>query len=250
LADGGGELCRKAGLRRACRPMCWSPLSPSNSARGTSAAPSRTGSSGSNRARATSISQISTACSPVIGLWEMSEQNPRCGPRACARSRPSSACSASMNAGHPAGLLRLGHIAGPAWSAAGLRTVDFVTRPQAECPPTRTRARSSEMLPGGDGRDVLAPGSSLPRRMSGRPCRTAFRCSNGQSSKSPFPLFPVVVPSMSSVGWLPHATLVQKYVRKQDGTRVRHSRSRMKSFRSTAKHATPPRGKRRLESVF
>src|SRR6184192_1613692 len=74
-------------MRRAWRPMCESPISPSISAFGTSAATESmtTTSTAPDRTR---ISVISSACSPVSG-WETS------------RFSMSSACSASMYAAAP-----------------------------------------------------------------------------------------------------------------------------------------------------
>ena len=57
-------------MRRACRPTVVSPISPSISARGTSAATEST-TTASMAPERTSMSQISSACSPVSGC-EMS----------------------------------------------------------------------------------------------------------------------------------------------------------------------------------
>src|SRR6266852_676828 len=79
-------------MRRACRPMCGSPISPSISALGTSAATESTTTTSTAPER-TRISQISSPCSPVSG-WDTSRLS---------TSTPSffvystsSACSASM----------------------------------------------------------------------------------------------------------------------------------------------------------
>ena len=53
-------------IRRACRPMCWSPISPSISALGVRAATEST-TTRSIAPDRTSISAISSACSPVSG---------------------------------------------------------------------------------------------------------------------------------------------------------------------------------------
>ena len=53
-------------IRRACRPTCWSPISPSISARGTSAA-TESITMMSTAPERTSMSAISSACSPVSG---------------------------------------------------------------------------------------------------------------------------------------------------------------------------------------
>ena len=53
-------------MRRACRPMCESPISPSSSALGTSAATESTTSTSMAPER-TSASVISRACSPLSG---------------------------------------------------------------------------------------------------------------------------------------------------------------------------------------
>ena len=57
-------------IRRACRPTWLSPISPSISARGVSAATESMTTTSSAPER-TSMSQISSACSPVSG-WEIS----------------------------------------------------------------------------------------------------------------------------------------------------------------------------------
>ena len=54
-------------ISRACRPGWASPISPSSSARGTSAA-TESMTSTSTAPERTSVSAISSACSPVIGL--------------------------------------------------------------------------------------------------------------------------------------------------------------------------------------
>ncbi len=82
---------------RACRPTNWSPISPSISARGVSAATESMTIRSTAPAR-TSTSAISSACSPVSGCetssWSMSSPSrfAYCG---------SSACSASMIAPVP-----------------------------------------------------------------------------------------------------------------------------------------------------
>lgn len=60
-------------MRRACRPTLASPISPSISARGTSAA-TESMTMQETALERTSISQISSACSPVSG-WEMSNSS-------------------------------------------------------------------------------------------------------------------------------------------------------------------------------
>ena len=60
-------------MSRACRPMCWSPISPSISALGTSAA-TESITTRSTAPLRTSVSVISSACSPVSG-WEMSSSS-------------------------------------------------------------------------------------------------------------------------------------------------------------------------------
>ncbi len=84
-------------ISRAWRPTCESPISPSSSALGTSAATESTTTTSTLLER-TSISVISRACSPLSG-WET---------RRLSMSTPSflaysasSACSASMNAAVP-----------------------------------------------------------------------------------------------------------------------------------------------------
>ena len=86
-------------IRRACRPTCESPISPSISACGTSAATESTTTTSTLPDR-TSTSTISSACSPLSG----------CETSRLSRSTPSfrayaesSACSASTNAAMPPG---------------------------------------------------------------------------------------------------------------------------------------------------
>ena len=71
---------RACDIRRACRPTLLSPISPSISARGTRAA-TLSMTMASMALERTSMSQISSACSPVSG-WEMrtsSYINPKTG---------------------------------------------------------------------------------------------------------------------------------------------------------------------------
>ena len=84
-------------ISRACKPICASPMSPSNSARGTSAATESTTIMSTAFDRI-SASAISSACSPLSG----------CDTSKLSTSTPSfraytgsSACSASMNAACP-----------------------------------------------------------------------------------------------------------------------------------------------------
>ena len=84
-------------ISRACRPTWESPISPSISARGTSAA-TESITRMSRAPERTSMSAISSACSPVSG----------CDTSSASVSTPSrwaysgsSACSASMNAAIP-----------------------------------------------------------------------------------------------------------------------------------------------------
>jgi hypothetical protein len=58
-------------MRRACKPTCESPISPSISARGTSAA-TESITSTSIAFERTSVSTISSACSPVSGCETIS----------------------------------------------------------------------------------------------------------------------------------------------------------------------------------
>ena len=84
-------------IRRAWRPTCVSPISPSISARGTSAA-TESMTRMSSAPERISMSAISSACSPVSG-WETSSASVST-PSFLAYSG-SSACSASMNAAMP-----------------------------------------------------------------------------------------------------------------------------------------------------
>ena len=79
-------------IRRACRPGSESPMSPSISARGTSAA-TESMTTRSTAVERISASQISSACSPVSG-WEMSISSMSM-PQARAYTG-SSPCSTSM----------------------------------------------------------------------------------------------------------------------------------------------------------
>ena len=84
-------------ISRAWRPTWLSPISPSISARGTSAA-TESMTMMSRAPERISMSAISSACSPVSG-WETSSASVST-PRALAYSG-SSACSASMKAAMP-----------------------------------------------------------------------------------------------------------------------------------------------------
>ena len=84
-------------IRRACSPTWLSPISPSISARGTSAATEST-TTMSKAPDRMSASAISSACSPVSG-WETSRESTST-PRAPAYTG-SRACSTSMNAASP-----------------------------------------------------------------------------------------------------------------------------------------------------
>ncbi len=84
-------------ISRACRPTCVSPISPSISARGTSAA-TESMTIRSIEPERTSMSAISSACSPVSGCETSSESMST--PSFWAYSG-SSACSASMKAAMP-----------------------------------------------------------------------------------------------------------------------------------------------------
>ena len=84
-------------IRRATTPTLLSPISPSSSLRGSSAATESMTTTSSAPER-TSCSVISSACSPVSG-WEMSSSS-MLTPRARAYAG-SSACSTSMYAASP-----------------------------------------------------------------------------------------------------------------------------------------------------
>ena len=86
-------------IRRACRPGSESPISPSISALGVSAA-TESMTIRSTAPERTSVSTISSACSPVSG-WLIS-RSCRLTPSFCAYCT-SSACSASMKAQVPPG---------------------------------------------------------------------------------------------------------------------------------------------------
>ena len=84
-------------ISRACRPTWLSPISPSISARGTSAA-TESMTMMSSAPERISMSAISSACSPVSG-WETSSAS--VSTPSCLAYSGSSACSASMNAAMP-----------------------------------------------------------------------------------------------------------------------------------------------------
>ena len=96
-------------MRRACRPTWLSPISPSISARGTSAATESMTMMSSEPERI-SMSAISSACSPVSGWLTSSESVSTPSLRAYSGS---SACSASMKAAMPPAFCALA----TAWSA-------------------------------------------------------------------------------------------------------------------------------------
>src|SRR5258707_176898 len=131
-------------MRRACRPICASPISPSISARGTSAATESTTMTSTPPER-TSTSTISSACSPLSG----------CDTSRLSRSTPSfraycasSACSASTNAAIP-----------PSFCASAISWTDSVVLPDDSGPkismtrprgtPPTPRAKSMLMAPVG-----------------------------------------------------------------------------------------------------
>ena len=98
VPDSAPVILRSAWLmRRACRPTWLSPISPSISARGTSAA-TESMTMMSSAPERTSMSAISSACSPVSG-WQTSSASVST-PSFLAYSG-SSACSASMKAAMP-----------------------------------------------------------------------------------------------------------------------------------------------------
>ncbi len=84
-------------MSRACRPICGSPISPSISAFGVSAA-TESITTQSTEAERTSMSAISSACSPLSGCESSNSEVST--PRRCAYCG-SSACSASMKAAVP-----------------------------------------------------------------------------------------------------------------------------------------------------
>ena len=113
-------------ISRACRPTWLSPISPSISARGTSAA-TESMTITSTALQRTSISAISSACSPVSGCdtSRLSTSTPSL--RAYSMS---SACSASMNAATPPDALRVGdHVQTQRRLAGRLRAVDLRDAP-------------------------------------------------------------------------------------------------------------------------
>ena len=91
------SLRRAWDIRRACEPTCASPIWPSSSARGTSAATEST-TRMSTAFERTSISVMSRACSPVSG-WETSRLSVSTPRRRAYRG--SRACSVSTKAAIP-----------------------------------------------------------------------------------------------------------------------------------------------------
>ena len=103
-------------MRRAWRPMCASPISPSISAFGVSAA-TESMTMRSTAPERVSISAISSACSPLSGCETSSRSVSTPMSRAY---ETSNACSASMNAATPPAALRLAM----AWSASVVLPLD------------------------------------------------------------------------------------------------------------------------------
>src|SRR5438445_337709 len=120
------SLRRACDMRRAWRPGNESPMSPSISARGTSAATESTMMT-STAFDLTSASHISSACSPVSG-WEM-RRSSMLIPIAPAKVG-SSACSTSMYADSP-----------PARCACAITCIATVDLPAISRPKKEARAR-------------------------------------------------------------------------------------------------------------
>ena len=131
-------------MSRACKPMWLSPISPSISAFGVSAATESTTTTSMALDR-TSVSTISNACSPVSG-WEMSRSS-MFTPSFLAYSG-SSACSASTNAAMPpsfwtSAIMCCASVVFPEDSGPKIST----TRPRGT--PSTPSARSSDRQPVG-----------------------------------------------------------------------------------------------------
>ena len=147
-------------MSRACNPTLWSPISPSISALGTRAATESTAMMSTAFDR-TSMSVISSACSPVSG-WETSRLS-MSTPSACAYFA-SRACSASMNAAVP-----------PALCAFAIMCSTSVVLPDDSGPKTSTirprgtppipSARSSESEPVANDPRPSCMGCGSPSRM-------------------------------------------------------------------------------------
>ena len=103
-------------MSRACRPSCGSPISPSISARGTSAA-TESITTRSTAPERTSMSVISSACSPVSGCETSRSSIFTPSWRAYCTS---SACSASMKAATPPAFCT----SAIAWSASVVLPLD------------------------------------------------------------------------------------------------------------------------------
>ena len=116
-------------MRRACTPMWASPISPSSSARGTSAA-TESMTITSMPPERTSISVISSACSPVSG-WEIEQV-------VGAHAQLAGVADVERvlgvdEGGDAAALLGLGdHVQGEGGLAGGLRPVDLDDAPARE----------------------------------------------------------------------------------------------------------------------
>ena len=145
-------------ISRACKPIWASPISPSSSARGTSAA-TESMTITSIAPDRTSTSAISSPCSPLSG----------CETRRLSTSTPSflaysasSACSASMNAARP-----------PVFCASAMMCSESVVLPLDSGPkismmrprgmPPTPRATSTPMDP--EGIELMAANSFAPSRM-------------------------------------------------------------------------------------
>ncbi len=146
-------------MRRACSPMCASPICPSISAWGTRAATESTTRTSIAPER-TSISAISSACSPVSG-WLISRSSVRT-PSSRAYFT-SSACSASMKAATP-----------PSFCASAMMCSESVVLPEDSGPYiSTTRPRGTPPIPSAmsrPGLPVLTTATSgtiasLPSRM-------------------------------------------------------------------------------------
>src|SRR5881392_3356038 len=126
-------------ISRACRPICMSPISPSSSARGTSAA-TESMTITSMAALRTSTSAISNACSPLSGCEtiRLSMSTPSFFAYSASR-----ACSASMNAASP-----------PVIWASAMMCSDSVVLPDDSGP------KISMILPRGTIIEIFGPESS------------------------------------------------------------------------------------------
>ena len=135
-------------IKRACRPTCESPISPSSSFLGTKAA-TESMTITSTALDLMSISVMCMASSPLPGWLTSSVSSSTPSFLAQLGSR---ACSASMKAAMPPRALRLGdHVQGQRGLAAGLRAEDLDDPPAGNALPAQGHVQ--RQAAGGDAVD-------------------------------------------------------------------------------------------------